>query len=155
MILRKPGRLTPEEYEKMKEHCVYGNRILDAKEFWSQDLVAIGAKTLDSGHSPALKLAASIALTHHERWDGTGYPSCLTGEDIPLEGRIVAVADVFDAVGSRRPYKPALPLEECFKILEEGRSSHFDPRILDAFRRHRDEVVQVQIVYSDVSRLHG
>jgi putative two-component system response regulator len=151
-ILLKADRLTPAEFEKMKEHCVYGNRILDGTGPWAeeQEPVAVGADHVDSGNSPSLKLAASIALTHHERWDGTGYPWRLAGEDIPIEGRIVAIADVFDAVSSKRPYKPALPREECFKIMEQGRSSHFDPRVLDAFLKHRDKVVQVQISYPDL-----
>ena len=131
-ILMKPDRLTPEEIEQSKQH------------------VEIGARILGSGDSPVLRMAAGIALSHHERWDGTGYPSGLTEEEIPLEGRITAIADVFDAISSKRTYKPTFPLDECFKIMEEGRATHFDPRILDAFLRRREEVVQVRIVYADV-----
>ncbi len=154
-ILLKPARLTPEEHEQMSWHCNYGKRILETNGLLAQEHVAIGAQILDSGNSPVLKMAASIALTHHERWDGTGYPLGLAGENIPLEGRITAVADVFDALCSKRPYKSAFPLENCFKILEDGRSSHFDPRVLDAFLRRPGEVVQVQIVYADVDRFHA
>jgi putative two-component system response regulator len=93
-------------------------------------------------HSPILRMAATIAGTHHERWDGTGYPHGLAGEAIPLEGRIVAVADVLDALGSWRPYKEPLPFDQCVKILEEGRGKHFDPRVLDAFQRRKAEIAR-------------
>lgn len=89
-------------------------------------------------------------MTHHEKWNGSGYPLGLAGEDIPLEGRITAVADVFDALSSRRPYKPAFPLEKCLAIMAEGRGQHFDPAVVDAFFARRDEIVSVQIEYADV-----
>ena len=88
--------------------------------------------------SPILEAAATIALTHHERWDGTGYPQGLAGEAIPMVGRIVSVVDVFDALSSARPYKPAFPLEKCFEILNEGRGTQFDPQVLDAFFEQRE-----------------
>ena len=94
-------------------------------------------------------LAARIAQTHHERWDGTGYPLGLKGEDIPIEGRMTAVADVYDALSSQRPYKPAFPREKCFQILMEGRGTHFDPRVLDAFFSRAEEVIQIQLDYMD------
>src|SRR5690606_4028853 len=87
----------------------------------------IGGKILGGCNVCVLDMAARIALTHHEKWDGSGYPIGLAGEDIPIEGRITAVADVFDALSTRRAYKPAFPLEKCFSILEEGREKHFDP----------------------------
>ena len=87
-----------------------------------------GEPLLSGCGSPVLDMAARIALTHHERWDGSGYPIGLAGEDIPLEGRITAVADVFDALSTKRAYKPAFPLEKCFSILQEGRGTHFDPQ---------------------------
>lgn len=90
-----------------------------------------------------------VALTHHEKWDGSGYPLGLAGEDIPIEGRITAVADVFDALSSRRPYKAAFPLAKCVEILEEGRGAHFDPKVLDAFHACQDAIVAVQIEYAD------
>jgi len=108
-----------------------------------------GGKIVDVGNSPILKMAKRIAMTHHERWDGTGYPLRLAGEDIPLEGRITAVADVFDALSSKRSYKPAFPLEKCFQILNEARGSQFDPAVVDAFFARRDEIIQVQINFSD------
>ena len=105
---------------------------------------------LDVVRSPILELAASIALTHHEKWDGTGYPLGLAGDDIPMEGRMTAVADVFDALSSKRPYKPAFPLKKCFQVMEEGRAEHFDPRVLDAFFRRRSEIAKIQIQCADV-----
>ena len=96
-----------------------------------------------------MRLAASIAQTHHERFDGSGYPIGLAGEDIPIEGRITAVADVFDALSSKRPYKPAFTRQKCFEILEEGRGSHFDSRVLDAFFDCSSEIIGIQIRYAD------
>ncbi len=95
-------------------------------------------------------MAMRIASTHHERWDGTGYPLGLAGNDIPLEGRITAVADVFDALSTKRPYKPALPLDKCFQIMLDARGSHFDPTVLDAFFAKRGEIVEVQIASADI-----
>jgi putative two-component system response regulator len=111
--------------------------------------VQIGSKILEAPRSPLLAMAARIALTHHERWDGTGYPLGLAGEDIPLEGRITAVADVFDALSSRRPYKPAFSVEKCFEIIEQERGSHFDPKIIDAFITQRERIVETQIELAD------
>ena len=94
-------------------------------------------------------MAKRIAQTHHERWDGSGYPLGLSGEDIPVEGSIVAVADVFDALSSRRPYKPPFPIDKCFELLQNGRGTHFDPRVLDAFLARREDVVRIQIEYAN------
>jgi putative two-component system response regulator len=143
-ILLKPGRLTDEEMSRMKLHCEYGMNILRASAggVHPEEL----GKSQDDCQwirSPILRLAATIAMSHHEKWDGSGYPLGLVGKDIPLEGRIVAVADVFDALGSRRPYKEAMPLERCLQILEEGRGKHFDPRVLDAFFARSEEIIQV------------
>jgi putative two-component system response regulator len=96
-------------------------------------------------------LAARIAQTHHEKWDGTGYPLGLSGEDIPLEGRIVAVADVFDALSSERPYKKAFSREKSFAILEEGRGKQFDPQVLDAFFARAEDIVETQMLLMDDS----
>ena len=153
-ILLKPGKLTPEEMEIMRTHCQRGARVFEAlsSDEWSKvkGHTEIGAQILGNSRSPLLQMAARIALTHHERWDGTGYPLALSGEHIPLEGRITAVADVFDALSTKRPYKPAFPLGKCFESLEEGRGRHFDPRVLDAFMTSKDEVVQVQVRYADL-----
>lgn len=112
-ILRKEGPLTPEERREMQRHAEVGHEILAGS---SSDL---------------LKMAAAIALTHHERWDGGGYPRGLRAEEIPIEGRIVTVADVFDALLSDRSYRPALSPADALTIIEEGRGSHFDPALVD------------------------
>jgi len=108
-----------------------------------------GESLLHDRTSPLLMLAARIAQTHHEKWDGSGYPRGLSGKDIPLEGRIVAIADVFDALSSSRPYKKAFSREVCFEILESGRGQHFDPDILDAFFKCSDHIVEIQIQLMD------
>ncbi len=125
-ILLKPGRLTSDEYEVMKKHAEIGYRILSDSD------------------SKLLQLAASIAYTHHEKFDGTGYPRGLSGEDIPIEGRIVAVADVFDALTSERPYKTAWPLEKAIKLLVDGRDLHFDGALVDLFLASMDEVEEIK-----------
>jgi putative two-component system response regulator len=122
-ILHKPGALTPEEFAHVKVHTVIGDKIL------------AGTRV------PVLCLAREIANTHHERWDGTGYPDGLRGADIPISGRIVAVADVFDALAHDRPYKSAWPIERAVDEIINQRGRHFDPELVDAFiqvieRRH-------------------
>jgi len=124
-ILLKPGRLTPEEFKVMQKHP------------------GIGARILSGSSSPLLHLAESIALCHHEKFDGTGYPRNLKGEDIPIEGRIVALADVFDALTTRRCYKPAFSIERTLEIIREGNGRHFDPMIVDAFMKGLDEVAEI------------
>lgn len=114
-ILLKPGRLTPDEFALMKTHTI------------------IGAQLLSGGQSPFVRVAEIIAATHHERFDGGGYPCGLGGEDIPLEGRIVSVVDVFDALTHERPYKRAWSREEALAELEAQRGKQFDPRVVDAF----------------------
>ena len=133
-ILYKPGKLTEEEFEIMKTHCLQAERIFGGGS---------GSNAIEACTSPLLQMAAEIALTHHERWDGKGYPHQLAGHRIPLSGRITAVADVFDAVSSRRHYKSAFSLDECYRILEDGRGSHFDPEVLDAFFRVRDQIERI------------
>ena len=114
-ILRKPGRLDAEERMIMKGHTT------------------IGAAILAGSSSPLVRLAESIALAHHERWDGGGYPNGLRGEEIPLAARICAVCDVFDALVSPRPYKPAWPLQAALDEIARQRGRHFDPAVTDAF----------------------
>ncbi len=132
-ILLKPGKLTREEFDVMKTHAELGSRLLS------------------SGSSPVLQMAAVIAATHHERWDGAGYPRRLAGEEIPLVGRIVAVADVFDALIHDRPYKSAWPLELAIEEIVRGSGTQFDPRVVAAFMslrndlgRLRDELGEVE-----------
>lgn len=153
-VLLKPGKLTPEEMEVMHDHCQRGARVfetLSADEWLKvKGHTEIGSQILGNSQSPLLQMAARIALTHHERWDGSGYPLALSGESIPLEGRITAVADVFDALSTKRPYKPAFPIARCIEIMLEGRGTHFDPRVLDAFMSAKDQVIDVQIRYADL-----
>ena len=155
-ILLKPGTLTPEEFEVMQKHCGFGKKIVDCLPPREAQVIRghaeLGAKIMNIGRSPILDMAKRIALTHHERWDGSGYPLGLAGENIPLEGRITAVADVFDALSAKRVYKPAFPLPKCLGILEEGRGTQFDPAVLDAFLTRQDEIVQVQIDFADTGR---
>lgn len=115
-ILQKPGRLSPDEFAVMREHAL------------------IGARFLDDGSSNLIRIAALIAHSHHERWDGTGYPDKLSGETIPIEGRIVAVADVFDALCSERPYKAAWPIEKAYEQIVSLSGTHFDPACVAAFK---------------------
>ena len=125
-ILLKPGRLTPEEFETMKRHA------------------AIGHEMLAGSRNDLLELAATIAWTHHEKFDGRGYPLGLAGEAIPIEGRIAALADVFDALTSPRPYKEAFPVDKAVAILREGRGTHFDAALLDLFLDSLDEVLAIR-----------
>ena len=154
-ILLKPGQLDPEQYERMQRHAVLGKRIIqplpESAALRLKQHVHIGKDVLDCGQSPVLQMAAQIALTHHEHWDGTGYPLGLAGEDIPLEGRITAVADVFDALASKRPYKPPLPVDQCFAMIELERGLQFDPRIVDVFLTCRGQITAIQLQYADLA----
>ncbi|EFL52440.1 response regulator receiver modulated metal dependent phosphohydrolase [Solidesulfovibrio fructosivorans JJ]] len=132
-ILLKPARLTPEERECMKKHA------------------AFGAKILGRHDTPLLRLAREVALSHHEKWDGSGYPRGLAGEDIPLAGRIVAIADVFDALTSRRPYKAPWPEQEAVAYLREQSGKHFDPALVAAFLDHLDEILAFMRMYTDTN----
>lgn len=153
-ILLKPGKLDPEQYERMQKHVGMGQKIIEplSQADWEtlKHHVEIGQQVLDSSRSPLLKMAGRIALTHHERWNGQGYPLGLAKEDIPLEGRITAVADVFDALSSKRPYKKPFPIDQCFAIIEADRGEHFDPAIVDAFLSQRQAIADIQLRFSDV-----
>ncbi len=151
-ILNKPGSLTSEEYEVMKSHCVNGTRIIrdNAESADDGDCHTLaGVDVFEDCNSPIMRMAALVANTHHEKWDGSGYPRGLAGKEIPIEGRITAVADVFDALSTRRPYKEAIELDECFRMIEEGRGSHFDPDVVDAFLARKAEIRKVAEDYSD------
>jgi putative two-component system response regulator len=147
-VLLKPGKLTSDEFHIMKTHCEFGQHILNPVSNEDEQMMRrhteVGAKILEVGTSPLLVLAEKIALTHHEWWDGTGYPGKLAGESIPLEGRITAIADVFDALSSDRCYKKAFPLEKCFEIMLSERGTHFDPKVLDTFMNLREQVAAIQ-----------
>ncbi|PZA10752.1 two-component system response regulator [Rhodopseudomonas palustris] len=124
-ILLKPGKLTPDEIAVMQTHTT------------------IGASILAGSRCELIRLAADIAVAHHERWDGTGYPNKLKGDEIPIAARIVAVADVFDALSTARPYKEAMPLPVARQHLENGRGLHFDPACVDVFLARWDDVVAI------------
>lgn len=130
-ILLKPGKLDAAEFEIMKTHA------------------AIGAEILSGDNSELLTLARTIALTHHEKWDGSGYPNGLKGKDIPLPGRIVAVADVFDALTSARPYKKAWPVEEAVTFMKEQTGRHFDPMVIDHFLERLPDIVAIRDRYAE------
>ena len=153
-ILLKPGRLSHDEFDTMQKHAVYGSEIVQRIEENQSPPDPQTARQL-AGHCNAaqhilgqpsyelLQIASRIALTHHEKFDGSGYPAGLKGADIPIEGRIVAVADVFDALTSRRPYKPSLPLEKSCAILREGSGQHFDPQIIEAFFARYEQILAI------------
>jgi len=122
-ILLKPGKLDPGEWEIMKTHTTVGHQLLAGSA------------------SEYLEVGATVALSHHERWDGTGYPQGLAKEEIPIEGRICAIADVFDALTSERPYRPPFPVEQAVDMLREGKGSQFDPDLLDLFIENLDRIL--------------
>jgi len=148
-ILLKPGRLEKDEFEAMQNHCDYGANILRGLPSERASKPSLSSEFDSLTHSPILKLAATISMSHHEKWDGSGYPHGISGEAIPIEGRITAVADVFDALSTRRPYKEPFALDRCFEILQEGRGQHFDPKVLDAFFACKPEVVQIALELAD------
>jgi HD-GYP domain-containing protein (c-di-GMP phosphodiesterase class II) len=129
-ILMKPAKLTPEEFKIMENHTVFG------------------AKILENSKTVLMKMAEQIALSHHEKWDGSGYPQKLKGEDIPLSGRVVALADVFDALTSKRCYKPAFPLEQSLQIIQEGIGRHFDPKVVQAFNSQMEKILAVRAQFA-------
>ena len=131
LILLKMGKLTPEEFAVMKQHTVIGYEVLNAS------------------HAPMLRVAAEIAHTHHEKFDGSGYPRGLRGEEIPLFGRIVSVADVFDALTTARPYKKAWRLEDAAEFLKNGSGTHFDPACVSAFFSDWDAVLEIRNRFVD------
>ncbi len=130
-ILLKPGKLTPEEFAQMQEHSTIGGNILNEKE------------------NIYLQAGEQIALTHHEKYNGKGYPKGLQGKDIPLFGRIVAVADVFDALTSRRPYKEAWSFERALNLLIEEKGKHFDPQLIEYFIKNLDKVKSIYETFQE------
>jgi putative two-component system response regulator len=138
-ILLKPGKLTLAEWAVKKSHCRLGSDAI------------MTALQGEENHGPLafLHVAMDIAHSHHEKWDGSGYPEQLSGDMIPVSARLMAVADVFDALISRRVYKPALPLDESIEIIRSGRGSHFDPDIVDAFLACIDEFSRIAKRYAD------
>jgi putative two-component system response regulator len=147
-ILLKPGPLDPAERALMQKHCELGHQILSTP-------TAIAAffddQQPERTPNPLLRSAAEIALTHHERWDGTGYPHRLRGTSIPLSGRIVAIADVYDALTTRRPYKEPIIHAEAVTLLNNNSATHFDPRLIAAFQTITGEFEKIQIAWGDTS----
>ncbi|MFP4498931.1 MAG: HD-GYP domain-containing protein [Vulcanimicrobiota bacterium] len=137
-ILLKKGKLTPDEFITMKTHTI------------------IGANILSNSKSKIIQVAELIAMTHHEKWDGNGYPRGLKGTGIPIYGRIVAIADVFDALTSRRPYKEPYPLDIALEIIKQGKGTNFDPMIVNLFFEFIDDVLEIRNrVGSDVKITPG
>ncbi|MBX3332184.1 MAG: response regulator [Nitrospira sp.] len=130
-VLLKPGKFTEEEFGVISQHAEIGYKILSGSE------------------AELLKVAALIAYTHHERYDGTGYPRGLQGEEIPIEGRIVAIADAFDALTTQRVYKPAFEISHAIDLMLKNRGKHFDPELLDLFVASTDEVTRIHDQYAD------
>ncbi len=144
-ILLKPARLTPEEFKAMQAHCQIGADVLKSDLHSTFSLLSGGA----NGSNGLLEYAAEIARTHHEKWDGSGYPAGLSGKEIPVSGRIVAVADVFDALCSKRPYKEAMEFSDALKAIQQGSGSHFDPAVADAMVRRHEDAVSIMNEHSD------
>ena len=135
-ILLKPGKLTDSEFEDMKRHTEFG-----------RDAIRSAERRL--GHNSFLRYAREIAETHQEKWDGSGYPYGLKADEIPVSGRLMAIADVYDALISKRVYKPSLPHSEAVRIISEGRGTHFDPDMVDAFLEIQEEFRQIALEHTD------
>jgi putative two-component system response regulator len=136
-ILLKPGKLTPEEYEVMKTHAQRGH-----------DMLRTAGRHMGE-QGDFLAMSMEIARSHHEKWDGSGYPDGLAGEQIPLAARLMAVADVFDALLTSRPYKAAMTREQAITIIEQGSGTHFDPQVVDAFMTITDELRKIASLWID------
>ncbi|MGS0825056.1 HD domain-containing phosphohydrolase [Shewanella sp. 0m-8] len=130
-ILKKPGKLDEDEWVEMQRHA------------------EIGAEIIGDHNDPLLEMARRIALTHHEKWDGSGYPNGLVGEEIPIEGRIVAIADVFDALTSIRPYKKAWSVEETVALIESEAGKQFDPELVEHFKQIIDEAIKIRDAHNE------
>lgn len=131
-ILKKAGKLNEEEWLIMKEHAAFGAEIL-----------------AEDNPSLLIDMAKNVAMTHHEKWDGSGYPKGLQAEEIPLEGRIIAIADVFDALTSKRPYKPAWTVERAIELIKNESGKHFDPQLVNYFIENLDEILAVKAKFSE------
>lgn len=143
-ILLKPGRLTSEEFEIMKTHAVYGAKVLKTAD-----------ENLKKRRRSIFKMAIEIAEGHHEKWDGSGYPYGKKGEEIPLSARIVALADVFDALTSKRPYKEPFSFETSIKIITEGKGKHFDPYILEVFMKNIHSIKTKYLEFNAANKMIG
>jgi adenylate cyclase len=135
-ILLKPGKLTDQEFEEMKHHTVYG-----------RDTILVAERKL--GNTSFLRVAREIAYSHHERWDGSGYPEGLKGKQIPVPGRLMALVDTYDALTSKRVYKSPLPHEEAVQIIIEAKGRQFDPAVVDAFLEVKEDFRQIALRHAD------
>jgi len=135
-ILLKPGKLTDQEFAEMKNHTVYG-----------RDALRVAKEIL--GNNSFMHYAREIAYTHHEKWDGSGYPNELSGDNIPISGRLMAIADVYDALISKRVYKPPFSHQKAVSIIRKGKGNHFDPDMVDAFLAIKEEFRQIAIEFAD------
>jgi putative two-component system response regulator len=136
-ILLKPGKFEPHEWEIMKTHA------------------SIGGKLLDGDDSDLMRMAQQIAISHHEKWDGSGYPNGLAGEAIPQAGRIAALADVFDALTSARPYKKAWTIEDAVNLIKENSGKHFDPALVEVFLQQLPEILKIRERFDESKAQHG
>jgi len=136
-ILKAERKLTLNEWAEMRRHCLYGYEILNRSKH------------------PVFQLAAVIALNHHEKWDGTGYPNGLKGDDIPEAARIVAVADVFDALTMKRSYKDAWPVEDSIEYIKNSRGLHFEPAVVDAFINCLDDIIEIKAFWDSKAKQDG
>lgn len=152
-VLLKPGKLDPGEWAIMKTHAQQGAEILSSH----LDIV-LGVQSWEGAafettsmicENPVMEMAAVIALAHHERWDGSGYPNGISGEDIPIAARIVAVADVYDALCSERPYKKAMPEDQALQVMKDDRGKHFDPAVLDALFEILPQLREVRLHFTE------
>lgn len=154
-ILLKRGKLTPNERTIVERHSALGADILSEKSMAMAAWLAWQEGSPPSNHArnenPLLKMASSIAMTHHERWDGAGYPQGSAGKDIPIESRIVALSDVYDALGSVRPYKPAYPEDKVLAIMQDEAGRHFDPEVFTAFERVIEELRSMRARVSEAT----
>lgn len=149
-ILLKKGKLTDPEWDEMQNHCQYGHKILSENRFIESFINNKNhdQKVVEENSEVLIETAANIALNHHEKWDGSGYPLGIKGDAIPIEARITAIADVFDALSSARPYKKAWTEEDCLNYLYEQREKHFDPELIDVFMNNLDTIRAISREYS-------
>ena len=153
-ILLKPGQLSDQEWEAMRSHCEMGYSILtdpckftQAAGMITESIFSIPVNQPIA--NPIIEMAASIAINHHEKWDGSGYPRGLSKESIPIEGRIVAIADVYDALRSRRPYKKPLTVPRSLEIIRDGTGNHFDPEVVEAFLDSFSDIEAIELQFAD------
>ena len=152
-ILLKPGKLSPDEREIIESHCEIGASILEEAPKGMREFLTIPAgeqlNPTERDRDAVREMAKDIARSHHEKWDGSGYPNGLVGDDIPMSGQIVAVADVFDALRSTRPYKRSFTFEKTLEMIRESKGKHFAPNAIEAFEAVAEDFELIHQKYSD------